>query len=70
MKKKDKRPNTPILVPQGLKKKIEGKFRYTRVTIRKYIAGAALTPESQARAKKVREYALNHCNGVYMPNNK
>ncbi len=67
---KDTRPHSPILVPQGLKKKIEDHFHYTRITIRKYIAGAALTPESQARAKKVREFALNYCNGVYMPNNK
>lgn len=66
MKKKDTLPNARILIPPGLKKQIEERFGYSRVTIRKYISGAALTPESQARAKKVREYALNHLQGVYL----
>ena len=70
MKIKDRRPKASILLPIGQGLRLIQQFGYTKTTIRKYLQGAALTPESQARAKKVREYALNHCNGVYMPNNK
>lgn len=66
MKKKDTEPTTEILLPLGMKTKLAKRFEHKRDTIRKYLSGAALTPESQARAKKVREYALNHLQGVYL----
>ena len=69
-KKKDTLPSVQILLPTGKGVQLINHFGYAKNTIIKYLSGAALTPESQARAKKVREYALNHCNGVYMPNNK
>lgn len=70
MKKKDTKPTAEILLPPGMKTKLAKRFEHKRDTIRKYLHGSALTPESQARAKKVREFALNYCNGVYMPTDK
>lgn len=66
MKKKDTRPSVQILLPIGKGVQLMKQFGYAKDTIRKYISGAALTTESQARAKEVREYALNHLQGVYL----
>nr|DAN19911.1 MAG TPA: hypothetical protein [Caudoviricetes sp.] len=70
MKIKDNRPTARILLPLGQGLRLLQKFGYSKDTTRKYLHGSALTPESQARAKKVREFALNYCNGVYMPTDK
>lgn len=66
MKKKDKLPSVQILLPIGKGVQLIRHFGYAKNTIIKYLSGAALTPESQARAKEVREYALNHLQGVYL----
>ena len=65
-KKKDTLPSVQILLPTGKGVQLIKRFGYAKNTIIKYLSGAALTTESQARAKKVREYALNHLQGVYL----
>ena len=66
IKKKDTLPSVQILLPTGKGVQLVRHFGYAKNTIIKYLSGAALTPESQARAKEVREYALNHLQGVYL----
>lgn len=66
IKKKDTLPSVQILLPTGKGVQLIKHFGYAKDTIRKYLNGAALTTESQARAKEVREYALNHLQGVYL----
>jgi hypothetical protein len=65
MKIEDTQPNSMILLPYGMKLELGKIYGYSREAIKKYIGGAAITPESKARAKEVREYALNHLNGQY-----
>lgn len=62
---KDTQPTEQIALPYGSIVQLLEKLNVTRSAAQKYLAGAAITPEAKARAKKVREYALNH-NGQYV----
>lgn len=66
MNKTDTQPDCAILLQHGTKMVLAKKFRYNRMTIQKYLKGGATLADSQKRAKKVREYALNHLNGQYI----
>lgn len=66
IKKKDTLPNRAIILKHGAIKTLTEHFGYARDTIKKYIRGGMIGAESQARAKEVREYALNHLQGVYL----
>lgn len=67
MNKTDTQPDCAILLQHGTKMVLAKKFGYNRMTIQKYLKGGATLADSQKRAKKVREYALNHLNGQYIP---
>lgn len=66
MNKTDTQPDCVILLQHGTKKVLAKKFGYNRMTIQRYLKGTATMADSQHRAKKVREYALNHLNGQYI----
>lgn len=65
MNKTDTQPDCAILLQHGTKMELARRFGYNRMTIQRYLKGSATLADSQKRAKKVREYALNHLNGQY-----
>lgn len=66
MNKTDTQPDCAILLQHGTKMELARRFGYNRMTIQRYLKGSATLADSQKRAKKVREYALNHLNGQYI----
>ena len=64
---KDTRPRARIILKYGEMFELNRHFDLVYNTTKKYIEGRAATPPAKARAKIVREYALNELGAFYEP---